>query len=123
MLLFKQKFLTAIRAGEKTQTIRLGKSIRYRAGQRSYIPGAGYIRIEAVDELPFESLTESDALLDGFPSLAALQTEIAAIYGQQPAQGLRVFRIRFALLPPDEQAQARAESQARKNKPLDSQTR
>ena len=45
MLLFKKKFLPAIRAGEKTQTIRLWKFRHLRSGQRSYIPGVGYIRI------------------------------------------------------------------------------
>ena len=39
MLLFKKKFLAAIRSGRKTQTIRLWKHQRMRSGQRSYIPG------------------------------------------------------------------------------------
>jgi hypothetical protein len=49
MLLFKKKFLPAIRRGEKTQTVRLWKHRRLRPGQRSYIPGAGAIRVKAVD--------------------------------------------------------------------------
>ena len=49
MLLFKKKFLPAIRSGEKTQTIRLWKWRMMRPGQRSYIPGAGYVAIERVE--------------------------------------------------------------------------
>ena len=56
MLLFKKRFLPAIRSGEKTQTIRLWKYRRMCAGQRSYIPGAGYIRVMAVDEVRLEAL-------------------------------------------------------------------
>ena len=35
---FQEEFLSAIRSGQKTQTIRLWKFARMRAGQRSYIP-------------------------------------------------------------------------------------
>lgn len=66
MLLFKKKFLAAIRAGEKTQTIRLWKHRRMRAGQRSYIPGIGPIRLTAVDEVDLDGLTDADARPDGF---------------------------------------------------------
>jgi hypothetical protein len=104
MLLFKKKFLPAIRCGEKTQTIRLWKFARMRAGQRSYIPGAGYIRVTAVDEVRLEELTEEDAVRDGFATVALLRSEIAELYPQQLADGHRVFRIRFALLPPEPQA-------------------
>jgi hypothetical protein len=51
MLLFKKKFLPAIRSAAKTQTIRLWPFCRMKPGQRSYIPGAGYIRILAVDKV------------------------------------------------------------------------
>ena len=50
MLLFKKKFLPAIRSGEKTQTIRLWNVCRMKSGQRSYIPGAGYIRLALVQD-------------------------------------------------------------------------
>ena len=39
VLLFNKRFLPAIRCGQKTQTIRLWRHRRMRAGQRSYIPG------------------------------------------------------------------------------------
>ena len=66
MLLFKKKFLPAIRRGEKTQTIRLWKHRRLKAGQRSYIPGVGPIRVTAVDQIDLGQLGEEDARADGF---------------------------------------------------------
>jgi hypothetical protein len=101
MLLFKKKFLPAIRRGEKTQTIRLWKHRRMKPGQRSYVPGAGHIRITAVDEVRLEQLTDADAQPDGFATADQLRLEIARLYPQQLAQGYLAYRIRFALLSAD----------------------
>jgi hypothetical protein len=95
MLLFKKKFLPAIRSGEKTQTIRLWKWRQMRAGQRSYIPGAGYVRIDGVDEVRVEDLSDADAVPDGFPTAAALRHELEAIYGDKLAAGYKAFRVAF----------------------------
>lgn len=100
MLLFKKKFLPAIRQGVKTQTIRLWKWRRMRTGQRSYIPGVGYIRITAVDEVCLEQLTDADARPDGFETAEQLRAEIAQLYSQQLADGYQAYRICFELLPP-----------------------
>ncbi|MCA9234700.1 MAG: ASCH domain-containing protein [Planctomycetales bacterium] len=97
MLLFKKKFLPAIRAGDKTQTIRLWKWRMMRAGQRSYIPGAGYIRIDGVQEVAIDDLTDADALPDGFATAAALQAELQDIYGEKVAAGYKAFRVTFHL--------------------------
>jgi hypothetical protein len=99
MLLFKKKFLDAIRQGVKTQTIRMWKHRMMRAGQRSYIPGAGYIRIESVEQVTLDELTEEDAVRDGFDSLAALRAEIESIYEPSSADGRKPFRVRFRLIP------------------------
>ncbi len=99
MLLFKKKFLEAIRNGEKTQTIRLWLRPRMKAGQRSYIPGVGYIRIGSVEQVELEDLTDGDARPDGFPTANELRAEIVAIYSQYPDQGQKAYRIRFALAP------------------------
>ncbi len=99
MLLFKKKFLPAIRAGQKTQTIRLWKHRRMRAGQRSYIPGAGPIRVIAVDEVELAQLTDADARPDGFETAGELRAEIARLYPQQLAAGYWAYRIRFQLCP------------------------
>lgn len=103
MLLFKKRFLAAIRSGQKTQTIRLWRHRKMRPGQRSYIPGAGYIRIVAVDEVQLADLTDDDARPDGFHSAKELRAEIAALYPKQLAEGHRAFRIAFQVLPPEEQ--------------------
>ena len=103
MLLFKKRFLAAIRCGQKTQTIRLWKYRRMRSGQRSYIPGAGYIRVTAVDEVQLEALSDEDARPDGFETAELLRAELARLYPQQLAAGHRAYRIVFRLLPPDEQ--------------------
>jgi hypothetical protein len=95
MLLFKKKFLAAIRSGEKTQTIRLWKFRHMRAGQRSYIPGVGTIRITVVEPVEIDALTDSDAIPDGFPSAGALRQELQTIYGEKLAAGYKAFRIAF----------------------------
>jgi hypothetical protein len=102
MLLFKKKFLDAIRAGEKTQTIRLWQHRRMRAGQRSYIPGVGHIRVTAIDEVELDRLTDADARPDGFPNAKLLRAELARLYPKQLAAGYRAYRIAFELAPEEE---------------------
>lgn len=100
MLLFKKKFLPAIRRGEKTQTIRLWKYRRMKAGQRSYIPGAGYIRIAQVEQIQLDQLTDEDARPDGFDSADQLRRELEGLYPEQLAAGYQAYRIVFELLQP-----------------------
>jgi hypothetical protein len=101
MLLFKKKFLDAIRAGDKTQTIRLWTHRRMRAGQRSYIPGVGAIRITAVDQVELDQLTDADAKPDGFETADALRAELAQLYAKQLESGYRAFRVVFEIVPPE----------------------
>ncbi|MGD0517232.1 MAG: ASCH domain-containing protein [Thermoguttaceae bacterium] len=107
MLLFKKKFLPAIRSGQKTQTIRVWKFRRMRLGQRSYIPGAGYIRLTKVEEVQIDALTDDDARPDGFETADQLRGEIARLYPGQLSNGYRAYRIVFNLLPPEEQVKKR----------------
>jgi len=107
VLLFKKKFLPAIRSGEKTQTVRLWKFRKMKPGQRSYIPTVGYIRVHAVDEVQLKELTDEDARLDGFTSVRALRKEINSLYAHQLDEGHRAYRIRFTVLADDEQKKAR----------------
>jgi hypothetical protein len=95
MLLFKKKFLPAIRSGEKTQTIRLWKWRMMRPGQRSYIPGAGYVAIERVEPVSLPELTDADAIPDGFETADALRQELSSIYGDKLAAGYQAFRVVF----------------------------
>jgi len=103
MLLFKKKFLPAIREGEKTQTIRLWKHRRLKPGQRSYIPGAGYIRITAVEPVELDELSDQDARPDGFDTADQLRAEIERLYPTRQTVGYRAYRVAFELLPPGEQ--------------------
>jgi len=114
MLLFKKKFMDAIRSREKTQTIRLWKVCRMKAGQRSYIPGAGYIRVLSVEPVEVAELTDDDARPDGFETADALRTELATLYAGQLADGYRAYRICFELFSDEEQAAAVAERKALK---------
>jgi hypothetical protein len=97
MLLFKKKFLPAIRAGEKTQTIRLWKYRMMREGQRSYIPGAGYITIDRVEQVNIDELTDADAIPDGFPTAESLRQELDTLYADKIAAGHQAFRVVFHL--------------------------
>jgi hypothetical protein len=100
MLLFKKKFLPAIRSGEKTQTIRLWKCRMMRAGQRSYIPGAGYVAIDRVEQVELEQLTDADAMPDGFDTADALRHELTSIYGDKLAAGYQAYRVVFRVTQP-----------------------
>lgn len=95
MLFFKDKFLDAIRRGEKTQTIRLWTHRLVRAGQGSYIPGVGPIRITAVEEVDIDALTDADAVPDGFATADALRAELRSIYGDRLNEGYQAFRVTF----------------------------
>ena len=109
MLLFKKKFIEAIRSGTKTQTIRLLKHRRMKSGQRSFIPGVGYIRIESIERVELDQLTDMDAVLDGFPSAGALRDELCALYGVDVLAKLTPFKIRFSVYPPSEQERIKEE--------------
>ena len=80
MLLFQKKFIEQIKRGEKTQTIRLWKHCRMKPGQRSYIPGIGYIAVTNVERVELDQLTDADALLDGFQTADALRAELCTLY-------------------------------------------
>ena len=95
MLLFKRKFLPAIRSGAKTQTIRLWKHRMMKAGQRSYIPGVGPIRIDCVEQVEIRDLTDEDAIPDGFTSAVALRQELRTIYGDRLKTDYKAFRVVF----------------------------
>ncbi len=96
MLMFKKKFLDAIRAGKKTQTLRYWKRLRIHSNQKSFIPGIGPVWIDSVDEVSIDNLTDDDAIPDGFASIEELKNEINNIYGTDPKG--KLYRIRFHLM-------------------------
>ena len=114
ILLFKKKFIVPILTGEKTQTVRLWRRCRVRAGQRCYIPGAGYIRINSVDLIRLDELTDTDAQPDGFPDADALRTELHTLYAEELRQGFQAYRVRFTRLPEEEQQRIKRERKKQK---------
>ncbi len=111
MLLFKKKFLAAIQSGVKCQTIRLWPFRRMKAGQRSYVPGVGYISITDVAPIDLAQLTDADAVPDGFATADLLRAEVQNLYAKEMAAGFQAYRIRFSVFPPDVQASMKAEKQ------------
>ena len=116
MLLFKKKFLEQIRRGEKTQTIRLWDYRQMKPGQRSYIPGVGYIAIVSVEPVELAQLTDADAVLDGFPTAELLRDEIQSLYTADALKELSPFRIRFSVYPPREQKRIAKERKKEKQR-------
>ena len=114
MLLFKKKFLEQIRRGEKTQTIRLWEHRRMKSGQRSYVPGVGYIAIVSVEPIELARLTDDDAALDGFPTADMLRSEIQTLYEEDAREKLIPFKVRFSVYPPQEQERITQERQREK---------
>jgi hypothetical protein len=60
------------------------------------------------------SLTDEDAIPDGFASADALRRELAMLYADQLAAGHRAYRICFTLFSSEEQSAAVAERKAAK---------
>jgi len=116
MLLFKKKFLEQIRSGTKTQTIRLWDYRQMKPGQRSYIPGVGYIAIVSVEPVELAQLTDADAVLDGFPTAELLRDEIQSLYTADALKELSPFRIRFSVYPPREQKRIAKERKKEKQR-------
>lgn len=114
MLLFKKKFLEPIRRGEKTQTIRFWNYRRMKPGQRSYVPGIGYIAIISVEPIELSLLTDADALLDGFPTAELLRAEIRSLYTAEALATQIPYRIRFSVYPQSEQKRIKKEQQKKK---------
>ena len=114
MLLFKKKFIEQIKSGEKTQTIRLWKYCRMKVGQKSYIAGVGYIRIDSTERVELASLTDADAVLDGFVSADALLSELRDLYGVDVLAKLTPYKIRFSVYPPSEQERIVKEQQEKR---------
>lgn len=114
MLLFKKKFIEPILRGEKTQTIRLWKRRRMKPGQRSYIPGVGYVSIGDVEPVELDALTDADAVPDGFATADLLRKEIRLLYADEIAAGLQAYRVRFIVCSPEEQQRFKEEKRQRK---------
>jgi len=95
-ILFKRRFIDAIRRGDKTTTLRRWKSRRLRAGTRAKAPGFGWLNILSCEEVNLKDLTEADAKADGFASLKDVMKTLAQIYPNCASDGRHWFRVVFS---------------------------
>lgn len=102
MLQFKAPHADLVRRGAKTQTIRIWKRLIVRPGEVHRITGGGRVKIESVEVVTLDDLTEADAQVEGCSSLTALVQAIGEIYGAALDAGDRTtYRIRFTYLGPE----------------------
>ncbi len=95
MLLLKKHLVELVRQGRKRQTIRFWSRPIVFAGQISYTPGLGKMKILSVEVVDgYAGLTEADAIADGFANRAELLAELERTYGPPP-EGKTLYRVRF----------------------------
>lgn len=98
---FSKTATSRVLAGIQTRTTRRGAK-RWELGgvhgvQRgNYGPVVGWVRIVALARVRLGTLTEADAIAEGFPSLTALKRHWRSIYRRWDP-GLEVWDIRFVL--------------------------
>ena len=80
-LAIASKFLSAVRKGKKKSTIRAGRR-NMRSGPAVFVSGKQHVEIEIQKVLvkPFGKLTQKDARLDGFKTLAELKRTLEGFY-------------------------------------------
>jgi hypothetical protein len=76
-----KEFLPLVRAGSKTSTIRRG-TLRWATGPARLVSGSDQILVEIthIRHTSLGSLTEADAVKDGFASLELLVTTLGRFY-------------------------------------------
>lgn len=94
-ILFKRRFIDAIRRGDKTTTLRRWKSCRLRRGARVSVPGAGWLKILSCKPIKLKDLTDKDAQADGFTSLKDLLVTLGQLYPDQKSDGRKWYRVVF----------------------------
>ena len=95
MLLMKKVFFEAIRAGEKTTTLRYWQRRMVRPGGLHTVPGLGKVHIDESRPVELGDLTDADAKADGFKSLRALKTALSDLYPPEYRQGRKLYMVRF----------------------------
>ncbi len=80
MLLMKKRFFDAIRSGRKTTTIRYWRRRMVRPESIHRIRGLGLVKIDQIQTVTADSLTEDDARADGFARIDELMQTLSEIY-------------------------------------------
>jgi hypothetical protein len=109
-LFFKKRFQDAIRANQKTTTIRRWAKPLLQAGQQAFCPGLGWLAIEAVDVIQLEDLGDDDANSDGFSTAAEMRRLLQELYPAHATDRKLWFRVRFRLNKLHERPNAPAEN-------------
>ena len=94
-ILFKRRFVEAIRSGDKTTTLRRWKSCKVRAGTRVRAPGVGWLKIISCHEIALGELTAADAQADGFKTLKDLMATLRELYPNHKSDGRKWYRVVF----------------------------
>jgi hypothetical protein len=100
-LLFRKEFHEPIRSGRKRQTVRFWKQRPVKPGGHMHSPRLGRFRIVDIVEIDPAELTDDDARLDGFDSVAALHAKLVELYGSIAPPGRKCFKLTFDFLGPD----------------------
>jgi len=97
-LLFRKEFHDAIRSGRKRQTIRFWKQRPVKPGGRLHSPRLGKFLITDIREIDPADLTDDDARLDGFDSVADLHAKLIELYGSIAPPDRKCFKLTFEFL-------------------------
>ena len=98
MLLFKKKYFELIKAGQKVTTLRFWKSRRAKPGSIHKVPNLGKVFVEEVSIVRADSLSDDDAIADGFASAAELASELDKLYPPDKRDGRELYKIKFLYL-------------------------
>ena len=98
MLLMKKRFFEAIRAGQKTTTLRYWTRRMVRQGSVHTVRGLGRVHIDAIDAVDFAKLTDADARADGLANLAELRDALEQMYTPAQRSQRTLYRVAFSLL-------------------------
>ena len=96
-LFFKKRFQDAIRANQKTTTIRRWARPMLQAGQQAFSPGLGWLEIESVDVVKLDDLDDDDANSDGFRTASEMRRLLQELYPAHETDRKQWFRVRFRL--------------------------
>ena len=109
-------FADAIRSGRKRTTIRRWDRARVSAGQRVFCPGLGYLRVEAIEPVEWNELSEADAVADGFGTLREMKKVLLSLYPGK-SDGKQWWRVSFVFNgPANPKDETRSSNQIRSSK-------
>jgi len=97
-LLFRKEFHEPIRAGRKRQTIRFWKRAPVKPGGTLHSPRLGKFHVLDIVAIDPTMLTDADARLDGFESVAELHAKLVELYGSIHPPGRTCYKLTFDFL-------------------------